>query len=406
MQWQRELETILAEDERSARTRETSAFDEATGPSSASLVLVGGGNLGRKVLRGLRDTGRDVVAFADSNSRLWGTTIEGVPAMSPESAAKKFGTSSAFVVCIWHPDRKQGVQHHIARMKALGAAKTVPFVWLFWKYAETFLPYYLWDLPSNIPSHAKDIREACAALATDRDRATYVSHLAFRSRADFSRQPEPDAPPAYFPADLFELLPDEEFVDCGAFDGDSIQSFLDVSAGKFSRIHAFESDPASFASLQRFIAASSDVAPRTLLHRKAVSSRVGTVRFAATAQENAAISVDGEIEVSCTTLDATLADHRPSFIKMDIEGAEIDALRGARNIVARHKPLLAICIYHRQSDLWHIPLLMRELEPDSSLSLRSYWLDGFDLVCYAVPPHRRKQQLGAVEERTYVKVPG
>jgi hypothetical protein len=73
---------------------------------------------------------------------------------------------------------------------------------------------------------------------------------------------------------------------------------------------------------------------------------------------------------------------------MDIEGAELDALQGASGIVAASSPLLAICSYHAQDHLWRIPLFLRTLEPTARFALRMYRVDGFDLVCYALPPHR------------------
>jgi FkbM family methyltransferase len=388
LHWQHQLEEILSENVTRARQRESETFDEASGRAT-SIVLVGAGNLGRRVLRELNNLNRDVVAFADSNPRLCGTLIGNIPVFSPDEAAKQFADTAVFVVCIWHPDRHEGVQHHLERMKELGAKRVVPFVWLFWKYPDIFLPYYLWNLPSRIPAHAKEISAACQALADDYARLQFVSQLELRSRADFSRQPALAAAPAYFATDLFTLLPDERFVDCGAFDGDTIRDFKTAAGGAFERIDAFESDPQNFASLQSMVAADPALQSRAVLHGKAVASTVGTVRFAPTGQGNAAISDHGELDVQCTTLDHSLDGHRPSFIKMDIEGGEIDALEGAAGTIKRNQPLLAICVYHRQSDLWRLPLLMHELEPESTLALRPYCLDGLDLVCYAIPPNRR-----------------
>ena len=73
---------------------------------------------------------------------------------------------------------------------------------------------------------------------------------------------------------------------------------------------------------------------------------------------------------------------------MDIEGAEMDALQGGRHAIATDKPLLAVCVYHTQDDLWKIPLFVRDLLPDHRLYLRCHEGDGWQTVLYAVPPHR------------------
>ncbi len=73
-------------------------------------------------------------------------------------------------------------------------------------------------------------------------------------------------------------------------------------------------------------------------------------------------------EVNMTSLDLFCAEHnvKPDFIKMDIEGAELNALMGAKNIIKTHKPSLAISLYHNLSDMWMIPLLIKDICPEYS----------------------------------------
>jgi hypothetical protein len=73
---------------------------------------------------------------------------------------------------------------------------------------------------------------------------------------------------------------------------------------------------------------------------------------------------------------------------MDIEGSEPDALAGARTVIARHAPVLAVCLYHRQADLWQIPLQIRAMNDSYRLHLRRYSDDCWEQVCYAIPPER------------------
>jgi hypothetical protein len=89
-------------------------------------------------------------------------------------------------------------------------------------------------------------------------------------------------------------------------------------------------------------------------------------------------------------LDDLLAGSRPTYIKMDIEGAEPDALAGAQRTIRQHRPVLSICVYHTQYHLWSIPLLVHELAPDYRLFLRPHDADGWDSVCYAIPEERSK----------------
>ena len=74
---------------------------------------------------------------------------------------------------------------------------------------------------------------------------------------------------------------------------------------------------------------------------------------------------------------------------MDIEGAELDALIGARRTLVRDRPILAIAAYHRASDLWTIPRLIKSIVPEYDLHLRRYAEDCWELVCYAIPSSSR-----------------
>lgn len=96
----------------------------------------------------------------------------------------------------------------------------------------------------------------------------------------------------------------------------------------------------------------------------------------------------GEVRVDCVTLDESLKDRNPSFIKFDIEGAELDALEGARDVISRCRPVLAVSVYHEQAHLWQIPLALSEICSDYSYYLRPHGTEGWDLVCYAVPNER------------------
>jgi hypothetical protein len=119
----------------------------------------------------------------------------------------------------------------------------------------------------------------------------------------------------------------------------------------------------------------------------ATGASEGTVRFSATGQLGSAAGA-GETQVAVVTLDKALAGTIPTYIKMDIEGGEPEALAGARHIVQRDAPVLAICAYHVQDHLWKLPNLIHSLNPEYRLFLRPHIQLVEDLVCYAVPPKR------------------
>ena len=192
----------------------------------------------------------------------------------------------------------------------------------------------------------------------------------------------------YFPEDLFNLTDEEVFIDCGAFDGDTLRSTLHATGSRFARIVVFEPDPANYTRLRECVQGlPPEVSTRVQTYQQATGAGNQKVYFRATGTDGSAIG-DGDLEVDCVALDSAIPDVTPTPIKMDIEGAELDALAGAKHIIARDAPVLAICAYHRQSDLWRIPLLIHSILPDYRLSLRPHLIEGWDSVRYAVPPGR------------------
>jgi hypothetical protein len=102
------------------------------------------------------------------------------------------------------------------------------------------------------------------------------------------------------------------------------------------------------------------------------------------------VSADGGSTVTAVALDDVLVGWHPTFIKMDIEGSEVEALAGARRVILENRPSLAICVYHRPDHLWRIPLLLSRSADMIGYRyyLRAHGFNGFDTVLYASPESR------------------
>ena len=382
------LEELLAESGASAAKRERYTFDEAAHGWHRRIVIYGSGGLGRRTLAGLRANGVEPLAFVDRNPALWNTPIEGVPVFSPEAAARQFACDSVFVIAVWNPVVSGGIDSIRADLAAKGCRRIAPFTWLFWKYSETFLPYYLWALPSLIHRQQADVREAFALFEGRRSQTEFIRQLELRLTGDVACLIPPEKGAQYFPGRLFRPRADEYFVDCGAYNGDTLHDLMAWTGGSYRGALAFEADPANFAALERRIDEDVNLKGRARAIQAAVGPRRAKVRFAASGLASAAVSESGGIEVDSLPLDECLAKERATYIKMDIEGAEMDALQGASEVLRAQAPLLAICAYHTQDHLWQIPLRISRLMPEGRLLLLPHCMDGFDLVCYAVPPDR------------------
>lgn len=387
------LETLLSEKAESARCRECAAFDDMVEPLGDSLVLFGAGSLGSKVLACLRRHHMEPLAFADNNPSKWGTQVEGVALVSPENAASRFGRSAAFVVTISSPGHSYlQTRKQLARM---GCSRVVPCLPLLWKYADFLLPHYSFDRPTRILAQSALVRQGFAILDDVASRRQYVANLRLRLLGDFEGDPVPRPHNQYFPSDLITLQCQEAFVDCGAFNGDTIRSLLRRQQAGCGRIWAFEPDPSSFGQLSAYVSGLADpVRSRIILSPCAVGAARSHVRFAASGAAGASLSTSGGTHVECVTLDQALHNEEPTFMKLDVEGAEMDALRGACETIRRAAPLIAVCVYHRVDDLWRIPLYLHSLHAGYRFFLRAHSYEGWELVLYAIPRHREPPSQG------------
>ena len=202
-----------------------------------------------------------------------------------------------------------------------------------------------------------------------------------------------------------QYCPGTAFVDAGCYNCNDDYRFVEWSKGEYSSIIAFEPDPVQYTMCEK-----------QLLHRgirdmrliqAGLSDRSGTAKFAIKgaggsriAQEKADTwlgrgNVQSYVTVPIVTLDDTITNETVGFIKMDIEGAELDALHGAAGTITRDKPFLAISVYHKPGDILAIMQYIHKLVPDYRFCIRHYGPLFYETVLYAMTDNRLDcEQLG------------
>jgi FkbM family methyltransferase len=374
------LEDLLGRDTDAAASRQAALFDECVAPLGGAVVLHGAGTLGTRVAERLRTNGVRVEAFSDADASRVGSVAAGVQVLSVAEAAGRYGRSAAFVITIWNPHHDVATTE--ALLRAAGCKRVVSCAALFYKFPGLFLPYYGLDVVGRVMEAADDVRSAFELLRDDASRRELLRLLSWTFHLAPPGRPSNRADEQYF---VGEAAPrdDEVFVDCGAYDGDTLRRFLELRGNACRSAVAFEPDPESFARLEAWRARlPAPMAARLQIHRAAVGERCAELAFAAAGTSSHA-TTDGEIRVPCIALDEFRWQHTPTFIKMDIEGMELAALRGARSLLADAQPSLAVCAYHRLEHAWEVPLAIAASCPGHRLRLRSHGEFPFDLVCYA-----------------------
>ena len=188
--------------------------------------------------------------------------------------------------------------------------------------------------------------------------------------------------------DYFAPGENEVFVDCGCFDGATCFNFAGWCGSKgFEHIYSFEADPKNYEKSKELLAPLG----KCELFPYGTSDANKKVYFASDAFETSCIisreeaekkNFEGVTEIETVALDEVLAGKRVTFIKMDIEGAEYEALMGAKKLIMENRPRMAISVYHKFEDFVTLADLVLSMHPDYQIAYRHYGFDDLETVMY------------------------
>ena len=345
------------------------------------IIIFGAGNLGKKIGNFLLSEKKNVLAFADNNPKVWNSEFSNIQIRNPKNFNSDELRNAAWIVSIWSPGHSFATTKK--QLESLGVENYFHAGALMQLFPDKLLPHYHFQTPGYFRQHKDKIEEVYENLADEESKKQYLAHLDSRINLNFEGLPEPDTSNQYFPSDIVTLSDKEVFLDAGAYDGDTLEQFANLTNNVFTKYIALEPDPANYKKLldrvSKFSSGKVEVFPY------AVGEENCTLKFNATGGEGAAVSESGTVTVESKRIDDKFYDYQPTYLKFDIEGAELGALKGAKKTITQYKPKLAVCLYHLPDDLWTIPLLIKEYDKDYKLFVRTHSLDGFEFVLYAIP---------------------
>lgn len=215
-------------------------------------------------------------------------------------------------------------------------------------------------------------------LADEESKRVYIDILNFKVSGKIGYLLNSFVDKASVYHDILKLNKSEDILDLGAYDGDTIREFMQATNGRYSSITALEPDAKNFKKL---IKNTEGMENLTCLNMGAWNEK-DTLIFSTKAGRNSKLSADG-VGVEVTDIDSL--ELSPSFIKMDIEGSELKALDGMKQTIKRYKPKLYVCAYHRNEDLFALPLKILELNEDYKIYFRhSQYIPAWESNFYCV----------------------
>lgn len=290
------------------------------------IAVFGLGYQGCSVIELLQKAGITVAAAYDNNAAMWGRTFHDIPVSEP--AKEDCSVFDTIIISPYNNEWVQAIKNQLAGY-GVGEDKIV--------FYKDYLPYMLEE-------------------------------------------------EQYFDEKIIKLEDKEVFIDAGVLDLETSLNFCNICKKrgvKNYRVHAYEPDNKSFDRCREIVKKYPEY--DISLYHAGLWKENTTLCFDMRGDGASRITENSQKEtVSMVALDKSI-DDKVTFIKMDIEGAEFAALRGAKNIIQTQKPKLAICIYHKKEDLTEIPMYIKELVPEYKLYIRHYSDSAGETVLYAIP---------------------
>ena len=207
-----------------------------------------------------------------------------------------------------------------------------------------------------IEAHDEEFDRAYSLLADDESKENFVNILNFKvsGKIEYLFKSEKSKPFVY--DKIFSLGSDEIFVDLGAYDGDTVREFLDFTGGRYNKIFALEADAKNYKKLIK----NTDGIKNFYPFNFAAWDKKETLLFEKKKGRNSKLSSAGNVEVEAVDIDSLITE-KFTVLKMDVEGSEEKAIAGAAESIKKYLPKIYACAYHRNSDMFAIPLLINSI---------------------------------------------
>ena len=356
--------------------------------TDAPIALYGAGNLGRMAGEFLDTVGRPFELVIDRNAAglrndpyWWAHKVldlEDVPDEVRQNHVVLVTVATAAYAPVEQALREAGFAH------------VVPF----YDFAEGFRDIHPlsngWFARAFTELDLRMTRRVLDGFADNVSRAHHLQFLAWRRLRrewTFEGAPVTGGDRFFIPEVTAALGDDEVFIDAGAHQGTVVEGFSDRVNGQFRRIVAVEPDAANRERLKAFVENTMAGDNRIAIFDCALGSDTGEARFHSGLGYASQISATGKDVVRVEMLD-TLGP--ASFLKLHLEGGELEALKGARELLRRDRPIVAATVYHNDDGIWRTPLWLMETLVDYRFLFRLHSWCGTGAVVYAVPEERER----------------
>lgn len=346
--------------------KETMSLWDRLKQTEKPILIYGMGDGCEKIFRVCRERKIPVAGIFASDEYVRGHQFLGFPVMTYRQAKEQFPDPVILLAfAAFQPEL-------ICKINSIAAENELyaPDVPLFGEG--------VFDL-SYVMEHEAELSCVYQMLADEQSRKVFSSILNFKVSGNIGYLKDCETPKQeVFDSFLF-LSKEESYVDLGAYDGDTVKEFLSQSGGKYHAVYAFEPNPKNFRKLKRNVGETGHIH----LIPKGAWENTGELCFRGKAGRSSSIAEDGTLMVEVVPVD-DVVEHA-TLIKFDVEGAEAPALRGCSRLMKEDRPKLCLSAYHRNEDLFALPLLVQSIRNDYRVYLRHHpYIPAWETIYYFV----------------------
>lgn len=345
--------------------------------SSKPIYIFGAGGFGRSIAKALRVRNCNFIGFIETSPKQ--KIVDGMPVLSWGDLTEG-GLEAQILIGIYNRDSPFNA---LVNMANSAGFNDVLMPWDVYGQLSDELGWRYWlSGKETILVNTDYIKKTFELLSDEESKRTLLNICKFRlglsnDYASFKHEGE-----QYFNSLTLNHFANSSnciYVDCGAYNGDTFMEASDKLPLTYA--YLFEPDPANFKQLVE-VAKKSNIDPICL--PLAVSDCYQILSFSGDG-EGGAISLGGSVHIAATSLDELMPNAKVDFIKFDVEGAEVPAVMGAKQLIQRSRPILVLSLYHRPADLWEIPALIASYCLEYKFYIRQHFNNSFDCVLYAIP---------------------
>ncbi|MFT2112606.1 FkbM family methyltransferase [Marinomonas sp. 2405UD68-3] len=353
------------------------------------IAIYGAGGNGQKVYHALLEHGVEVAFFIDLYSPE--NHYQGCPIYRPDNILDTTVTVLVSVACTSEQIKQELI--------LLGVSECLNMNEIIFRYPyvlERFIPKAHQEaLVASTNEDSKNLAWLESILDDDASKRCLKAIIDFRSSPSSQYYVENDWLAQYFPPWLLDLPLWKEgisFVDCGSYIGDTLDSAISILSQteiKLNTMICFEPDPKNFSCLKEKAKKYKHEGVSTFLYPCGVWKENTILNFSAGESQGKFTDKNTNENTSnllpVVSLDHVCAGTTVNFIKMDIEGAEPQAIEGAKQLIIEQTPLLAISVYHETSHLWQIAQMIHSYNNNYTFKLHCHGDFGLEIILYAIP---------------------